>query len=59
MASYLFSTKPLPEPMLICYLLDTLEQILWNSNQNTNIFIQEHAFDKISAIFPSLIVLMK
>ena len=40
----LLSTKPLPDPMLPYYKLDTK----WNFNQYTNIFNEDNAFENVS-----------
>ena len=42
MARRLFGAKPLPEPVLAYFQLDTREKIQRNSN--SMIFIQENAF---------------
>ena len=55
-ACRLFGTKLLCEPMLAYCLLDLCEETEWHSDQNTNYFIEENAFEnavcKISAILP-------
>ena len=45
-ACRLFDTKPLPEPMLAYYQLDSYEQFFMNnfSNHNTKFLIHESAF---------------
>ena len=44
MACCLFGAKPLPEPMLTYW---ELNQIQWNLNQNTKLFIHENAFENV------------
>ena len=55
MACRLFGTKPLSELMLAYCQLGLWEQIQWNFNQNSNIFIKENEFEnvirKIATIF--------
>ena len=47
-ACRLFGAKPLPEQMLGYYQLDPEENKLqWNFYQNTELFIQENAFEKV------------
>ena len=47
MACRLFGTKPLPEPKLPYCQLDPKDQIQWNSNQNSYIFIDENVFENV------------
>ena len=47
MAWCLFSTKPLPVPMLTSCWLDLKNKLQWNSNQNTQFFIHENAFENV------------
>ena len=47
MACRLFDAKPLSNPMLGYCQFDPTEQTSVNLNQNTNIFIQENAFENI------------
>ena len=47
MACRLFGTQPLSQPMLGYCQLDPCEQIRWNFNQNTQLFIQENAYENI------------
>ena len=47
MACRLVGAKPWSEPMLIYCKLDPWEQIQWNLNRNSYIFIQENAFENV------------
>ena len=48
MACHLFGAKPLSKPMLIYFVSWTLRnQLQWNFNPNTKIFIEENAFENI------------
>ena len=47
MACCLFGTKPLSEPMLAHCQLDHLERTSVKFYQNSNIFIQEYAFENV------------
>ena len=47
MACRLFGAKPLSQPMLGYCQLNPQEQLQWNYNQNTEIFIEENAFENI------------
>ena len=47
---HLLGAKPLPEPMMLIVswtLKNKHHELLWNLNQNTNIFIQENAFEDV------------
>ena len=47
MACRLISANPLSETMLIYYQLDPWNKLQWNSNENSNLFIQENAFGNV------------
>ena len=47
MACRLFGAKPLPEPMLAYWQLDTWEQISVKFESEFIIFIQEKAFENV------------
>ena len=47
MAWRLDVTKPLTEPMLENCLLDPGNKLQWNFNQNSNIYVQENAFENV------------
>ena len=47
MACRLFDAKPLSKPMLGYCQLDPWNKLQWNFNQNTNIFIQENAYENV------------
>ena len=47
MACRLFGTKPLSKPMLEYCHLDPRNKLHWNPKKNSNIFIQENAFESI------------
>ena len=56
MACRLDGTKPLSEPMLEYCELDPQEQKLqWIFNQNSWIFIQENAFEKVICKMPAIL----
>ena len=47
MACRLVGAKPLSEPMLEYYWLDRRNTLQLDFNQNSNIFIQENAFESV------------
>ena len=62
MGCRLVDAKPLSEPMLVyCVNWNVMNKRQWNSNRNSNIYIQENAFGcivwKMAAIFSALYML--
>ena len=47
MACRLIGAKPLSEPMMVIFYWNIGNKFQWNFNLNSNIFIQENAFDNV------------